>query len=249
VRRGEQLVAVPYLEAIKELRDEFADHIRRHPAMVWGILSPFLTVEEAYLAAKWLKSQSQQVKLALGPVPVVGEDDNYPKDRRGRSIEPVKFTIRAEKCPNRRGVEEILKHFEGSVIPFAARGEAKAIFLAGGYPDKGTLEAIASNDEMLAVTEIFHGPATSNAMYLFPATAFSEKEGVYVNHAGLAQLSRRACKPLGETRSEGQLYFDLAGRRGLFNAATVRKELAAEIPFFASLANSLDEFGVKLTGT
>jgi len=43
------------------------------------------------------------VRLALGPVPKIGEDDTYPKDRKGRPVEPVKFTIRAEKCPNRRG--------------------------------------------------------------------------------------------------------------------------------------------------
>jgi NADH-quinone oxidoreductase subunit G len=248
MRRGGQLIAVPYLEAVKELQEEIADHIRRHPAMVWGVLSPFLTVEEAYLAAKWLKSQSPAVKLAVGHVPVVGQDDTYPKDCRGRPIEPVKFTIRAEKCPNRRGVEEVLKHFEGTVIPFAASGEAKAMFLAGGYPDKGTLDELGSTTTnlLLAVTEIFHGAVTSNAKYVFPATAFSEKDGVYVNHAGLAQLSRRACKPPGETRSQAQLFFDLAGRRGLFNAAAVRKELAAEIPYFALLGESVGELGVKL---
>jgi NADH-quinone oxidoreductase subunit G len=118
IRRGDKLVPVTYAEAIADLRTDFANHIRQHPAAVWGILSPFLTIEEAYLAAKWLKDQSKQVKLALGFVPVVGDDDTYPKDRRGRPLEPVKFTIRAEKCPNRRGVEAVLKHFEGSVIVY-----------------------------------------------------------------------------------------------------------------------------------
>jgi NADP-dependent 3-hydroxy acid dehydrogenase YdfG len=73
-----------------------------------------LTCEEAYLLAKWMKTLSGQVRLALGPVPVVGEDDTYPKDRRGRPAEPVKFTIRAEKCPNRRGVEEV--RLDGELI-------------------------------------------------------------------------------------------------------------------------------------
>ena len=54
----------------------------------------------------------------LGPVPVVGQDDSYPKDVKGNPVEPTKFMIRAEKCPNRRGVEAVLKHFQGSVIPF-----------------------------------------------------------------------------------------------------------------------------------
>ena len=254
VRRGGQLLHVPYAELIKQLREEFEAHIRKTPAAVWGILSPFLTVEETYLAAKWLKRLSAQVKLALGFVPVVGEDDSYPKDRRGRVVEPVKFTIRSEKCPNRRGVEEVLKHFEGSVIPFAnaaeaaKKGEAKAVFLTGGYPDKGTLDMFAEMpaDLLLAVTEILSGAPTAHAKYVLPATAFSEKEGVYVNHAGLAQLLHRACRPPLETRAEGQLFMDLAGRSGLYNAATVRKELAAEVPFFANLAVRLGKQGLKL---
>lgn len=254
VRRGGQLVPVPYAEAVKELRDEFAGHVRRHPGSVWAILSPFLTVEEAYLAAKWLKGQSKQVKLALGLVPVVGQDDTYPKDRRGNPVQPVKFTIRAEKCPNRRGVEEVLRHFEGSVIAFpkaleaAKRGEMKAVFLAAGYPDKGTLDAFADGpaDLFLAVTEIFQGPATTHARFVLPATAFSEKDGVYVNHAGLAQVLHRACRPPLEARSEGQLFADLAGRVGLVNAAAVRKELAAEVGYFGKLAAGAGELGVKL---
>jgi len=185
VRKSGKLVPVPYAEAVKELKDDFADHARRHPGAIWAVLSPFLTTEEAYLAAKWLKGLSKQVKLALGFVPVVGQDDTYPKDRRGNPVQPVRFTIRAEKCPNRRGVEEVLKHFEGSVVPLARavdaakRGEAKALLLTGGYPDKGTLDAFAEPpaDPMLAVTEMFEGAATSHAKYVFPATAFSEKDG------------------------------------------------------------------------
>src|SRR3954454_18334018 len=76
-------------------------------AGVAAVLSPFLTCEEAYLLAKFVKGLSGQARLALGHVPVHGEDDTYPKDRRGRPLQPVKFTIRAEKCPNRRGVEEV----------------------------------------------------------------------------------------------------------------------------------------------
>jgi NADH-quinone oxidoreductase subunit G len=255
IRRGGQLVAVPYAEAIKGLRDDFLGYIRRNPEAVWGVLSPFLTVEEAYLAAKWLKEQSRQVKLAIGFVPIVGEDDTYPKDRRGRPVQPVKFIIRAEKCPNRRGVEEVLRHFEGSVIPFAsamdaaARGVAQAMFLTGGYPYKGTLDMFGEkpSDLLLAVSEIFHGAATSAADYVLPATAFSEKDGIYINHAGLAQLTRRACRPPAETRSEGQIFSDLSVKPGLFNAAKVREELSAAIPYFAKLASAIPELGLRLT--
>src|SRR3954465_2420328 len=39
VRKSGKLVPVPYAEAIKDLRDDFADHLRRHPAAVWAVLS------------------------------------------------------------------------------------------------------------------------------------------------------------------------------------------------------------------
>ena len=253
VRKGD-LVAVPYADAVAAVRDDFAGHVVKHPAAVWLVLSPFLTIEEAYLAATWLRQQSKQVKVTVGFVPVVGADDAYPKDRRGNVVEPVRFTIRAEKCPNRRGVEEVVRHFEGEVIPFAAaveaatRGEAKAVFLTGGYPVKGTLPALpdGSTGLTLAVSDLFHGPATEHATYVFPAAAFSEKDGVFLNHANLAQRLTKAARPPQEARAEAQLFADLGGRRGLVNGAVVRAELAAEIPYFARLAAGVPDLGVKL---
>src|SRR5205823_4431734 len=105
-------------------------------------ISPFLTCEEAYLFAKYIKGLSKAAKLALGPVPVIGQDDNYPKDRRGKAMEPVKFTIRAEKCPNRKGVEKVLEHFQNQVIPFdevlklCGDGKVGATYLAASYPPR-----------------------------------------------------------------------------------------------------------------
>ena len=81
------------------------------------------------------------MRLALGPVPVVGEDDTYPKDRRGRPVQPVKFTIRAEKCPNRRGVEEVLRHFQGEVLAFRRRAAAGRRGPAPGRVPGGRLSA------------------------------------------------------------------------------------------------------------
>src|SRR5207253_1595739 len=123
-------------DMLKELKSELAGLVKADAGSVMFVLSPFLTCEEAYLLAKYAKGLSGQVRLALGPVPVVGEDDTYPKDRRGRPTEPVKFTIRAEKCPNRRGVEEVLRHFQGDVTGFGdvlkavAAGQLQALYLA-----------------------------------------------------------------------------------------------------------------------
>src|SRR5579884_3790765 len=118
LRRGEALVPAGWAEVLPALRRDLAEAVRQDGSAVAGVLSPFLTCEEAYLLARFLAGRSGEVRLALGAVPVVGEDDTYPKDRKGNPVQQVKFTIRAEKCPNRRGVEEVLRHFQGDVAGF-----------------------------------------------------------------------------------------------------------------------------------
>jgi NADH-quinone oxidoreductase subunit G len=255
--RGEGgAVPTPWARVIPAVRDEFADAARRSAGNTWVVLSPYLTCEEAYLAAKWAKGLDPQVTLALGVVPVVGADDTYPKDRRGNPVQPVKFTIHAEKCPNRRGVEAVLQHFQGEVIPFdrmveAARsGNAKAVFLTAGYPEPTWLDGPAADAlggvPLLLTIDFFAGPATAKAKYVLPAAAFVEKYGTFVNHAGLAQGIRRAVRPPQEIRSEAQLFYDLLGKPGLVRADEVRALLTAEVKYFAPLGHGGGEFGVQL---
>jgi NADH-quinone oxidoreductase subunit G len=258
-RRGGQLLAAEWPEVLTGIRREFAEAARRDGSAVVGVLSPFLTCEEAFLLGKFLKGLSGEVRLALGPVPVVGEDDTYPKDRRGKPAQPVKFTIRAEKCPNRRGVEEVLRHFQGDVVKFddilrdAEAGKVQAMYIAAGYPPRGEgwiTEAQAKSLEkvpLLVVQDLFATPASDRAKYVVPAASFAEKDGTFVNHAGLAQAIRWGATPPGECRSDGQVFLDLMERRGLAHAPTLRKELAGAVPYFAPLASGdIDEFGVKL---
>jgi NADH-quinone oxidoreductase subunit G len=202
------------------------------------------------------------VRLALGPVPVVGEDDTYPKDSKGRPVQPVKFTIRAEKCPNRRGVEEVLRHFQGEVVGFdrvlagAGAGQLQALYLAAGYPPREggwisdeQAQALAKVP-LLVVHDLLPSSASAAAKYILPAAAFAEKDGTFVNHRGLAQAIHRAVIPPGEFRTDGQVFLDLLERRGLVHAPTLRGELAAEVAYFAPLANGdPGEHGVLLDGT
>src|SRR5262245_22250818 len=261
VRRSNGQAAVPYADIIRELRQELAAAVRQDAGSVIGVFSPFLTCEEAYLLARYLKGLSGQVRLALGPVPIVGEDDTYPKDRRGRPTDHVKFTIRAEKCPNRRGVEEVLRHFQGDVIRFddvvrmAGAGQLKAVYLAAGYPPREhgwiSAEQAASLAKvpLLVVQDLHASPVSGSAKYLIPAAAFAEKEGTFVNHAGLAQAIHRAIAPAGEVRTDGQVFLDLMERRGLVHAPTLRRELAQEVRFFAALGQGdLGDHGILLDG-
>ena len=59
---------------------------------------------------------------------------------------------------------------------------------------------------------------------------------------------RPATHPPQDARPDARIFFDLAERRGLAHAATLRKELAAEVPYFAALAvGDLGEYGIPLT--
>lgn len=204
------------------------------------VLSPFLSVEEAYLLATAARSISPTAKLVLGPVPVVGADDTYPKDVRGNPVEPVKFTIRAEKCPNRKGVEAVIQKIQGKVIPFSDLGSPASLVFAGGYPNAewvdSALRASTTAASLIVAIDLFDSKLTKAAKYVLPATTAFEKDGTFVNHAGLAQTFPRAVRPPTEVRSELQLAFDLLGRKGLVQASAVRKEVAASVPGFADLA-------------
>jgi NADH-quinone oxidoreductase subunit G len=258
-RREGAAPQVGWETVIPLVRRELQEAVARDGAAVAAVLSPFLTCEEAYLLGKFIKGLSPQARLALGPVPVLGEDDTYPKDRRGRPIQPVKFTIRAEKCPNRRGVEEVLKHLQGEVIGFdrivQGAGELKALFVTAGYSPRagawiseGQVEAL-KRVPLLVVQDILPSPVTAAARFVLPAVSFAEKSGTFVNHAGLAQAIHWAIRPPQGCHTDGQTFLDLMQRRGLLHAATLRRELAQEIPYFAPLASGeIGEHGVRLEG-
>jgi NADH-quinone oxidoreductase subunit G len=255
-----RLVSATWEKVLPEIRQKLAEAVGKDGSGVAAMLAPFLTCEEAYLAARFFKGLSGEVRLFLGPVPTVGQDDTYPKDRKGNSppADHVKFTIRAEKCPNRKGVEEILRHFQGEVVEFssllrfASEGKLRAVYLVAGYPPRPgdwiTPEQVAplKNVPLVIVHDLLPSPASEVAHYVLPSASFAEKDGTIVNHAGLAQLVRRAIKPPGEIRTEGQVFCDLMERRALAHAPTIRAELAAEIKHFAPLAGDLGEYGVRL---
>jgi|SRR5579883_876585 len=246
VRQDGALKPAAWATVLPKLRNAVTEAVLIAPKRVTVVLSPFLTVEEAYLLGSAFKKMSDLVRLVLGPVPVAGEDDTYPKDVHGNPVKPVRFTIRAEKCPNRRGVEAVLRKLQGEVIPFEAvrdgAGALAALWFAGGYPDPAAVDAAVGPDwkapGLLVVQDFFATTLSAAAAFVLPATAAYEKDGTFVNHAGLAQSFARAVRPPAEARSEAQLGFDLLNRKGLAHIPAVRKEVAAAVPGFAALADA-----------
>jgi len=210
-----------------------------------AVLSPHLTVEEAYLLAQWMRKLDPQALVALGPLPVAGADHTFPNG----------FTIHAEKCPNRRGVEEIVARVMGRLMPLeellqaAEGGQVGGLWFSGGYTDAWNDAATAERlrrVKLLAVQDLFSSPIAQRATYELPGAAFVEREGSYVNRHDRLQTVRRAIRPPAGVRTEASLYWELLGRRGLYNAKTVLEELARTMAYFSAALGGVPETGLDL---
>ncbi|HEY0984910.1 MAG TPA: ferredoxin, partial [Schlesneria sp.] len=74
-----------------------------------------------------------------------------------------------------------------------------------------------------------------------------EKEGTFINHKGLAQAIHRGLRGPDGSRPDGRILLELLGRKELFHADSLRKEIAAEIPALQALSvGVLGEQGVML---
>jgi len=211
------------------------------PGAVAAILSPFMSCEEAWLLMTFIRDVAPQARFALGPAPTAGEEQAFPVNGNGR---PPRFVIRAEKCPNRRGVELVLATAGSQVVPFAelveqaGKGAFKALWVVGGYPQPWTpkeLLSAASHVPFLVVQDMFPSDLSTQAAIVLPACAWVEREGTFVNHAGLAQPFSAALSPPEGAQRDGQYLYAIAGFEGLYRAARVREKMASAVPLMATL--------------
>jgi NADH-quinone oxidoreductase subunit G len=223
-------------EALPELLRAWltAAAAREDGAGVAAVLSPMMSCEEAYLLGRFVRGLAPRAALVLGHVPVVGTDQTF---RKG-------FVIRAEKCPNRRGIEAVLAGLGGPTLTWgdfvaaAAGGRFGVAYVTGGYPGEWVDEAWLAGlrrVETLIVHDLFASPLRELAQLEIPGAAWAEREGTYMNADGLLQAFERAIPPREGVKFDGQFYYELAGGRGLFRAAAVRAEMAATMPVFGQV--------------
>jgi NADH-quinone oxidoreductase subunit G len=100
---------------------------------------------------------------------------------------------------------------------------------------------------LLVVQDILRSELTAAAHVILPGAAFTEKEGTYVNHAGLAQMIFRSTHPVAEGYNDTRIFMELAQREGLFNAKNMRREVAEHVGALRPLsAGDLGPTGVML---
>jgi NADH-quinone oxidoreductase subunit G len=248
------------LESIELGLAEIVDSGGRIAAM----LSPFLTVEETYLLAKFVKGKGAAHLLALGPIPTRGTDITFRPDRStGRTgdtsfVVPIPFEIHAEKCPNRRGVAAILEHFEGQVVSYEEllrrvyAGEFQALYVASDaidpWIDEASSASLRSHVRFLVVQDTMVTPLAQQADVVLASATFAEKAGSYVNAAGRLQYSEAALPPRDGSLPGLDLVSILLDRPGgPVDSSAVLSELAETIPAFAAArGGKLPAFGVLL---
>lgn len=255
-RANGQVISKDWDVVLPAARNALKEAALRAPGKFAAVISPWATVEEAYLLATYARKLSPTAKLAIGPIRTVGEDDLYPKDVHGKAVTPTKFTIHSEKCPNRRGVEAVLKQVQGSVIEFSsvlnqiAKGEIEVLYVLGGDPEGWISDAdLPKLDKLklLVVQDLLASAASAKAQFVLAGGAWAEKDGTFVNFKGLAQSIHRGLRGPGEARPDGRVLMELSEKPGMFQAPALRKEIAKAVPALAALsAGELGEFGVPL---
>ncbi len=199
------------------------------PGSVYAVLSPMMACEEAYLLGQAIRKLDPQAVLALGPVPTSGADEVFKNPNNGKQT----FVIQAEKVPNAAGVRRVLAVLGGPQAGYADL--AANARLTGGWIVGGYLSNWATNLTLPAgfkvVQDILPNRLTASADVLLPAAAWAEKDGCWENYAGRIQAFASAVAPPEGTRREGDVYLNLLGRRGVYNAEAIRGEMGE--PFAA----------------
>jgi NADH-quinone oxidoreductase subunit G len=239
-RDGGRLVEIDWGGLPAQLQEQL-----RKAGRLAAVVSPFLSVEEAYLLCSLIRSIDAEARLVVGPVPTVGQDERFPKG----------FTISAEKCPNRRGVESVVAHFARGVatfdqlLPELDEGTVQGAWVSGGYKKDWIDESTARRFErlkLLIVQDLFPSPLAERATYVLPAAAYVERDGSYVNRGDRLQTAPWAIRPPMGVRPEGGLLWELSGRKGLYNSQAALEEIAREILAFSAIVGPAPETGIDL---
>jgi NADH-quinone oxidoreductase subunit G len=190
------------------------------------LLSPAASCEEQYLLARWAREISPDVQLVAGPI---FRDENDETFKGG-------FTISAEKVPNRRGLQKILKHFGGAQLDYkqlqqsVQAGNIEALWIQGGFPwlnwcPPETVENLRKV-KVLIVQDILTSQLIEAADVVLAGASWAEKSGSFINDQDLLQSFAPALEPPGQARSDLDLLWSLAKPKESLNLDTFRAEMA-----------------------
>jgi NADH-quinone oxidoreductase subunit G len=214
-----------YENAIEQADAELKRTVKENGAgSLFAMLSPMMACEEAWLLGTYIRRLDPQAVLVMGPVPTTGQNEVFKNSITGQ----VTFVIQAEKVPNRRGVERVISLLGGPTATLEELGKStrlKGGWIVGGYLSDWVTDALKLPRGVKVVQDILPNKLTGSADALLPAAAWAEKDGCWENHAGRLQAFSAAVTPPAGAMREGDVYYRLLGRSGLYNAQAVRQEM------------------------
>ena len=194
------------------------------------MISPMLTCEEAFVLASLARAVDSQAILAVGPVPIRGQDKVYANNQTAPdptlTLNPVEggrkaFTVYAEKCPNSRGVRRVLDSFGGTVVNFedflrtlghgTGSSNVGAVLLTGNYPsDWATPELMTSlGGKFTVLMDTLKSRLSEQVDVLLPSATWAEKAGTFENARHQIQAFEAAIPVRDGARIEGQMALDM----------------------------------------
>ena len=172
---------------------------KKHLAL---LVSPMLSCEDAYHLARYALSVDPDALLALGPVPVNGQDKTFPGG----------FTIRAEKAPNARGVRRVLEALAGGKPVANAQGFEQALssgqygaaLVTGNYPSNWvtpSMTAALKHVATVVAIDTLPNAVTEMATVVLPGASWVEKEGSFESATNRLQGFEQAIEPVEFVKS------------------------------------------------
>ena len=231
------------------------------------LVSPFLTCEEAYVFAQFIRRLDPNAVIGIGPVPQRGTDKVFPA---GMSEEnPKAFKMYAEKAPNARGVRRVLSAVFGDANVFGYDAFLRKLGLGSGSSDVGAVIVTGnapadwtSNDLMTALSGKFTvlidtllNPLVDRADVVIPGATFAEKSGTYENARNVLQAFEQAIPVIEMAKSEGQIATDLlavlAGKPAPIDTEipivveTTRGQVAAGLQIATAYADAFNAASIR----
>jgi formate dehydrogenase alpha subunit len=142
------------------------------------------------------------------------------------------------------------------MIPAAAEGKIKAIYLVGENPmlaeaDIGHVEEALKKLDFLVVQDIFLSETAELAHVVLPGATFAEKDGSFTNTERRVQMVRKAIEPLGDARPDWWITCQIARRMGsngfdFDSPSQIMEEIARVTPSYGGINyQRLEEGGLQ----
>ena len=223
-------IATSYSKAIEEAGAGLKAVVTKEgEGSLYAVLSPMMAGEEAWLLGTLIRSIDPKAMLISGPVPTAAEDEIFKNPQSGRQT----FVIKAVKVPNAAGIRRVIGMLGGPSATWEElsaneKPELKALkggWIVGGYLSDWQPAKSVLPKGFKVVQDILQSSLANTADVLLPAAAWAEKDGSWENYQGKIQSFTAAIAPIEGSRREGDVYYALLGRPGLYNAQVVRQEM------------------------